>query len=256
MTTQATPIVDKNGKNTTVHKKVDNGSTSKRSANVAPKAAVAQEFLSTSELEIATKALVYPSDVRNKDERIRLRNEYNFATRDLEKQWQGWLADEYASEIPESAHAAIFQQAWSDGHSSGYNQVEHHYAEIADVLTAVAKAAANPASKAPKFAKKDLLDSSEVSAKVQALPYPTSKDRDENYKLRMEHRAATQQLENKWENWLADEYASQVPVESHSDLFTYAWGEGHSSGYNDVENHYMDIAHLATVVTEAVRAKK
>lgn len=61
------------------------------------------------------------------------RQAYRDQTRELEAQWRAWLADEYASALPEAAQQAIWDYAWDQGHASGYNEVEMHYSDVAAI---------------------------------------------------------------------------------------------------------------------------
>lgn len=66
------------------------------------------------------------------EERTASRKLHGQRTGELEAQWRAWLADEYASDLSSVAQSLIYTKAWEDGHSSGYNDVEHYYSEHAD----------------------------------------------------------------------------------------------------------------------------
>jgi len=142
MVTQPTPITDKNGKQTTVHKKADAPVKGGRVSAVAPVAAKPTDSpISTEEIRAAIASLPdYPNGKDERGERDRIRTENRFATNQLEKRWGAWLADEYASDVPAAAHAEIYRMAWDDGHSSGYEEVENRYQEYADFARKVANA--------------------------------------------------------------------------------------------------------------------
>ena len=141
MVTKPTPITDKNGRQTTVHKKADTAVTGTRAAAIAPVAATPSDSpLSTEELRSAVDSIPYPNDTADRDERNRIRTENSHAVRALEKRWGAWLADEYASEVPAAAHDDIYRLAWEQGHSSGYGEVEYHYSEYAGLAAKVAQA--------------------------------------------------------------------------------------------------------------------
>lgn len=50
------------------------------------------------------------------------------------------LGEEYASHLSPALRDIIFEKAWSDGHSSGYHQVESEYDDLVDFVN---KARAN-----------------------------------------------------------------------------------------------------------------
>lgn len=39
--------------------------------------------------------------------------------------------------LNEAQHAIVWEQAWSDGHSSGFEQVEYHYGQYAEMIRKV-----------------------------------------------------------------------------------------------------------------------
>ncbi len=93
--------------------------------------------LTTSELYDARSEVVYPTGSNRTNESVR---EYNRQISALEKQWSRWLGEEHAPGIPEVAQNKIFSLAWQEGHSSGYNEVETHYVEIAEIAVITAEA--------------------------------------------------------------------------------------------------------------------
>lgn len=46
-------------------------------------------------------------------------------------------ADYSTADLPSKARNLIWEKAWSDGHSEGYQAVEGHYADLADIVDAV-----------------------------------------------------------------------------------------------------------------------
>ena len=90
------------------------------------------------------QAIEYPH-TEDRAERIRLRQEYDAAHAELNREFAAELADEYLGEISETRRPAIaervFRLAWDDGHSSGYYEVENRYMDLADLALAVYSAA-------------------------------------------------------------------------------------------------------------------
>lgn len=82
--------------------------------------------MNTEELHERTAALVFGEPGPE-------RQAYREQTRELESQWRAWLASEYAPEVPEAAQEAIWNYAWEEGHASGYDEVEMHYRDLADI---------------------------------------------------------------------------------------------------------------------------
>lgn len=105
-------------------------------------------MLTTTELIAATDAIVYPSHP-GRTAAATVREEYNTALleyrqsyRDLENQWALWLADEHLDNgVPIEVADALYRQAWEDGHSSGYNEVENRYQELANLVNLAVRAA-------------------------------------------------------------------------------------------------------------------
>lgn len=91
-----------------------------------------------------------------------------------------------------------------------------------------------------------MLNANEAIAAVDALTYPSAiKDRDERVAAHAEYRAATNRITAEFREWLADEYASAMPANVQMKVWEKAWEDGHSYGYREVENHYMDLAEFA-----------
>ena len=98
-------------------------------------------MLSTDELMEATAALVYPRGVTPNAKYQAAREQYRADTNALEAEWELWLAAEYlSSSVPTEAAKAVFRKAWADGHSSGYQEVEGHYEELADLVNLTVRA--------------------------------------------------------------------------------------------------------------------
>ena len=97
-------------------------------------------MLNAHETDAAVRALPsilsLPKDAR--DERVALDRSNREATNGYEAQFKEYLEHTFASEIPEAARGAIFSQAWSYGHSNGYNETQMYYEDLAAlVLTAL-----------------------------------------------------------------------------------------------------------------------
>ena len=92
-------------------------------------------MLTTTELNAATRALVYPHSTGNRSDRPArdaALAKYRADEKALEAEWALWLGDEYAGDLPASVHAEIYRRAWNDGHSEGYYAVESRYEEYAE----------------------------------------------------------------------------------------------------------------------------
>lgn len=92
------------------------------------------ELLTTSELIAATDALPYP----RKPTPVQ-REEWNAAIRELESKWAAWLKKESAHRIPAPLHQELFEKAWDDGHSNGYEEVERYYNDYVDFAEHIIK---------------------------------------------------------------------------------------------------------------------
>lgn len=60
------------------------------------------------------------------------REEWRAQSALVEKQFEGDLAAEFPTPIPD----LVFAKAWSDGHSSGFHEVAYHYESLAEILQA------------------------------------------------------------------------------------------------------------------------
>lgn len=89
-------------------------------------------MLNANEAEAAIKALVYPSGIADRNERVAAHAAYNKAVGEINTEFREWLADEYASTLPASVQIRIWGKAWEDGHADGLRNVEIHYEENAD----------------------------------------------------------------------------------------------------------------------------
>jgi flagellar biosynthesis/type III secretory pathway protein FliH len=84
-------------------------------------------MLNTNEVYAQTQALVYPGSTNRE-----AYAEYKAAQQALENEWKLWLEDEYASQLPSALLEELYTQAWSEGHSSGYSEIENWYRTFAE----------------------------------------------------------------------------------------------------------------------------
>lgn len=89
-------------------------------------------MLNANETIAAIAALVYPKAIADRDERVAAHAEYRAATGRIHGEFREWLAAEYASAMPANVQSKIWEKAWEDGHSGGYNEVEGHYMDYAE----------------------------------------------------------------------------------------------------------------------------
>lgn len=84
-----------------------------------------------------------------------------------------------------------------------------------------------------------MLTTSELTAAADAVPYRS------DLEARRERNRAISALEQEWQVWLRDEYANGISDKAHEVAYRLAWEYGHSSGYREVENYYMDLVEIA-----------
>lgn len=87
-----------------------------------------------------------------------------------------------------------------------------------------------------------------------ATLYETARDIEKDYArgiiTRDDRSAAIAVLEADWRPWLASENGvSHLSQETQDAIFRFAWEEGHSSGYSEVENYYVDVAVIALIAS-------
>lgn len=100
-----------------------------------------------------------------------------------------------------------------------------------------------------------MLNAHEANAAVDALTYPRGiSDRDERVAAHAAYRAATSMITAEFRAWLANQYASSLPVSVQSKIWEKSWEDGHSAGYSEVESHYMDNADFAEFAFNAGKA--
>lgn len=91
-------------------------------------------MLNAIELKNAVQNLSYPaSGVGTREERQAGRDAYIQNQKSLELQFRAYLAFEYADGLPTETQDAIWEEAWEDGHSYGYGNVELYYEDYADL---------------------------------------------------------------------------------------------------------------------------
>jgi hypothetical protein len=98
-----------------------------------------------------------------------------------------------------------------------------------------------------------MLDTNALNAAIKALVYPTydgTQTREELAQLRREYQEATGVLVSEWVEYLADEYGYDLPA-AQGAVYGKAWSDGHSAGYQEVENFYSELADLARTVRQA-----
>lgn len=95
-------------------------------------------LLTTAELEEATAALPFPRKAT-----VEACAQWNAKIAVLEAQWAEWLKQESWVELPKSLRDEIFEKAWADGHSNGYDAVEEAYGRYADFAQSAIQAYQN-----------------------------------------------------------------------------------------------------------------
>ena len=96
-------------------------------------------MLNTAELLIATEAVHCPTGSERTSESVL---EYRETIQGLEAQWAEYLAATYlTATVPHTPAvlASIYRNAWEVGHSSGYQNVELHYQDFAELANIVAE---------------------------------------------------------------------------------------------------------------------
>jgi hypothetical protein len=93
-----------------------------------------------------------------------------------------------------------------------------------------------------------MLNAEQATAEIQAIPYPSAQqfnNREERTTALMEYRAAQDAVIAEFRAYLEDTYAWAHTPEARQTIWAAAWGNGHASGYANVEAHYMDYAELS-----------
>jgi flagellar biosynthesis/type III secretory pathway protein FliH len=98
--------------------------------------------------------------------------------------------------------------------------------------------------------------SATFEAQARAIPYPaapTSRWQGEARAAALvTYREAHKALDAAFAAALAEEYLSDIAESRRAPIaaqtFSLAWEAGHSAGYSDVENHYIEFADFAVAV--------
>jgi hypothetical protein len=100
-----------------------------------------------------------------------------------------------------------------------------------------------------------MLNAAETIAAIDALTYPRGiADRDERVAAHRAYNESVSKIVGEFRDFLADQYAPRLPAEVQARIWGKSWEDGHSSGYNEVEGHYLDNADFAEFAFNAGRA--
>lgn len=92
--------------------------------------------------------------------------------------------------------------------------------------------------------------------RAAALTYPSGRG-PEVTEARREYQAAQGQIREDFAEALAEEYLVGIEAGALAEIaartFTFAWEQGHASGYSDVEAHYSEVADLVIAAYQAGR---
>lgn len=91
-------------------------------------------MLNAEQATAVAQAVPYPSagTVRREDRPAALR-EYRAAQNAVTAEFRAYLEDAYSRERFPEENQILWDAAWSNGHASGYSEVEGHYREYADL---------------------------------------------------------------------------------------------------------------------------
>jgi hypothetical protein len=92
-------------------------------------------MLNAEQATAAAKAVTYPSAVQfpNRAERSAALVEYRAAQDAVTAEFRAYLEDTYGWAHSTEGEQILWAAAWSNGHASGYANVEAHYSEYADL---------------------------------------------------------------------------------------------------------------------------
>jgi hypothetical protein len=88
------------------------------------------------ELKAEAAKLIEQAKTQEREERITARKAAQEKRAREEKAFRDRLYSEIGQGIAglnEKQHALVYVKAWEDGHASGYEEVEQHYGELADL---------------------------------------------------------------------------------------------------------------------------
>lgn len=88
------------------------------------------------------------------------------------------------------------------------------------------------------------MNATEATEAHEKLPYPVGKG-EKARAAREEYHEQLSEISGQFRDWLAQEYASDLPVGVQSLIFGKAWESGHSSGYYEIQGHYQEYADFA-----------
>ncbi len=57
--------------------------------------------------------------------------------------------------------------------------------------------------------------------------------------------------EQRWQNWLHETYGYGINYNRHRMIFSKAWADGHSAGYQEVEYYYGELCDFVTEILNA-----
>jgi hypothetical protein len=245
MTTVPTKITDKNGKQTTVHKKVD--SAAKGAAREIPQApkSLAEQMQwvgatigDTKWADEADKAVEY---VRYGQPGY---DEYMSARKAIDEHWKEYLYSDIASgDYSPEVHEAIYQYAYSEAHSSGRQEIEGKYQDISGIIDTVLRSRNEPdaTGKDIKPNQKVLvLDGNEAWEAISNLEYVSYGKPGYD-----EYQSAKSEIESAWKETMLNNDGFGLSAKAQEAVFEEAWEQGHSSGYSEVEVYFSELANLA-----------
>jgi hypothetical protein len=216
-----TKITDKNGKNTTVHKKPESKEAASRA--LPTQVPTEKKQLSGAEADKAIRALEYVNH-KHPD-----RPAYDAAVREIGEAWDNHLRSEISfASYSKEAHDKLFGYAYEEGHSEGRNRTEEVYAEISEIAVTALE------SKKPAAA----YTSSEMMTGEEAREADNEASRGEP-RERLHKQAENRQ---KFYNHLKATSSYSIPEDADDLIVEKAWEDGHSSGYQEVEGIYNELS--------------
>lgn len=84
-----------------------------------------------------------------------------------------------------------------------------------------------------------MLTTSEIYEQLEAIPTATP------HATYVETRA---NLEAQWREWLYQEFADDFSTQAADAIYVRAYEEGHSSGYQEIQNQFIDLTSLVRQV--------
>ena len=68
---------------------------------------------------------------------VESRKVYDTGLASIESSWKEWLYQDAAPDLSKEAADLIFQKAWDDGHSGGYEEVDMHFRDLVALVQSV-----------------------------------------------------------------------------------------------------------------------